>query len=90
MGEGVLGALEIALAVASVCILVLGGISMAASRFRDSNAWSAGFSPAVVAGFLAGFPSYGHDNEYSLVAHLADCRMYSATLSSKAQDRPWE
>ena len=68
-------ALEIALAVASVCILVWAAYRWRPADLGDSNAWNAGFSLAVVAGFLAGFHSYGHDMSILLLPTLltVDC-----------------
>jgi hypothetical protein len=61
---------EIALVVASVCILVWAAYRWRPADLGDANAWNTGFSLAVVASFLAGFHSYGHDMSILLLPTL--------------------
>lgn len=66
---------EIGLMTASVGILVWAAYRWRVDDLRDLNVWNAGFSLAMVAGFLAGFHSYSHDMSIFLLPGLLgiDC-----------------
>jgi len=54
----------------SVCVLLWAAYEWRAGDLQDVNAWNLGFSLALVANFLAGFHSYGHDMSILLLPAL--------------------